>query len=165
MNIIYFSAYSFIGFNLMYFLGWISKKYGDTTIVKNLEEFFGKIKTDSKKLLVSLSVCLFVFLVTCIGLIDVTESEYGNGNASFSNMPMSMAAAYSLVSGAARDYDAELDARVEYLLSTDEKHVELKPLSVYPEPIFHTEITEDAAHWKNAHLALFYGKEGIWLAE
>lgn len=163
MNIIYFSAYSFIGFNLLYFCGWISRKYGTSKVVIALEEFFENVKNDGKKLMWALCICLFVFLVTGVGLIEVNESE--DGGAGFSNMPLSMSAAYALISGDAAAYDAQLDARAQYLAATEEEHVELPPLSVYPEPIFHTEITEDAAHWKNAHLALFYGKHSIWLME
>ncbi len=163
MNIIYFSAYSFIGFNLLYFCGWVSRKYGNSKAVIALEELFGNIKKDGKKLMWALCICLFAFLVTCIGLIEVNESE--SGGASFSNMPLSMSATYALISGDAAEYDAQLNSRAEYLASTTEEHVALVPLSVYPEPIFHTEITTDAAHWKNAHLALFYDKHSVWLVE
>ena len=64
----------------------------------------------------------------------------------------------------AKQYDKECRERAEYLSGTEEKGVTLAPLSVTPEPIFHTDITADPLHWKNAHQALFYGKDWVKLS-
>lgn len=165
MNIIYFSGYGFILFNLLYFLGWLSRKYGHLKIITATETCLTAIKTDKKKLFAAFCLCLALFSVTCVGLIELNESEQNSGHVEVSNLPMSASAVYSLVTGEACSYDCELDARADHLSSTEETQVAISPLSVYPELIFHTEITSDAGHWKNSHLALYYGKDEVWLEE
>lgn len=165
MNIIFFSAYSFIGFNMIYFLGWLGKKYGNTAFLTACTNVCNKIKQSGKCTCIALALCLSCFLIACIGQIDVGETEYKSGNAGFGNMPMSISAIYSLATGEAKVYDAELTARDKYLRETDELHVAVPALSVKPELIYHTDITSDPGDWRNAHLAMFYRKEIVWSEE
>lgn len=165
MNIIFFSAYSFIGFNMLYFLGWLGKKYGNCVLLTTLTQACNTIKQSSKRTFMAIVLCMSAFFVACIGRIEVGETEYKSGNAGFGNMPMSISAIYSLANGEAKQYDAELTARDEFLSNTDELHVAVPALSARPELIFHTDITSDPGDWRNAHLAMFYEKEIVWSEE
>ncbi len=161
MNIIYFSGYSLITFNLLYVLGWLEKIYHESKLLTACEAYINRLLSDKRKLLLAFCSCLMIFAVTCVGQIEVTETS--QGNASFSNLPASASAVYSILTGEAASYDRELNERAEYLSSTEETHVCITPLNVQPELIFHTDITEDPTHWKNAHLASYYGKEAVQL--
>ena len=158
MNIINFSYYIFMIFNLVYMLGYIGKKYGDSLVLCKFARFF-EMKHERFVFIMS---CTIIFAISCVGLCKVSEGE--NGGADFSNMPLSVSATYSLINGDAKQYDKECRERAEYLSVTEEKGVTLAPLSVTPAPIFHTDITADPLHWKNAHLALFYGKDWVKLS-
>ena len=184
MNIIFFAAYVFIAFNMIYLLGWIWNKYGkdsheimshkDTykinTVKKQISlddivnNFYDKIKASRKNAILALAISLCAFVIACIGCIEVGETEYKSGDAGFSNLPLSAAAALSLLNGDAKTYDTELTARDEYLTSTsdDEQFITVPALSKRPAPIFHSDITDDAGDWHNAHLAMYYRKECVW---
>lgn len=159
MNIIYFSYYIFMTFNLVYLAGYIGKKYGDALWLCK----FAKLFEDRKKRFKYIGICVIVFAVSCIGLIKVNENE--NGGASFSSMPLSMSATYSLINGDAKQYDKECTERADYLKNCEEMNVVLKPLSVKPPVIFHTDITTDVMNWRNAHMAIYYGKQSIRIEE
>ena len=157
MNIIYFSYYIFMTINLIYLMGYIRRVFGHTAFVKNTMGIY-EHRLTGRVAVISLSL---MFCAGCVGLITVSEGE--GGGASFSGMPMSLAASYSLVTHEASTYDSELNARSEYLSQTTEKDVSVAPLSITPQVIFHSDITTDASHWKNAHLALYYHKDFIRL--
>lgn len=157
MNIIYFNYYIFVTFNLIYICGFIGKKYGDRPVIITISGFLNK----AKNRFVCLMASLVLFSVFSVGLIKVTERE--DGGASFSKMPLSISAAYSLITGEAKQYDKECTMRDNYLKTTPETDIVLSPLSVHPEVIFHTDITDDPLHWKNAHMAIYYKKASIKL--
>lgn len=163
MNIICFSAYSWTGFNLIYFLGWIGQKYGSSPVIQALEHVCKSVKSSFRSLFTALLLCITAFAITCIGRIQVAETEYQSGRAGFSNMPVTLSALYSLATGEAAQYDRELNQRNAYLSQTTESNVAVPPLSVYPELIFHTDITSDPEDWRNSHIALFYGKDRVWI--
>lgn len=184
MNIIFFAAYVYIAFNMIYLLGWIWNKYGndshenmshkDTDKINTgkklislddiVNNFYDKIKASRKNAILALAISLCAFVIACIGCIEVGETEYKSGDAGFSNLPLSAAAALSLLNGDAKTYDTELTARDEYLTSTsdDEQFITVPALSKRPAPIFHSDITDDAGDWHNAHLAMYYRKECVW---
>ena len=159
MNIIYFSYYIFMTWNLIYILGWIHRKWGGSQFVKFIEGIYDNTKLRTRTLL-ALSIA---FVIGCTGLCTVSEAEYGQ--AIFSGMPTSVSAAYSLVNGDAKTYDRELTERAEYLSTIPDTTVPLSPLSATPEIIFHSDITTDPTHWKNQHLCLYYNKQFIWIEE
>ena len=165
-NIIYFAAHLLIAFNLIYFCGYIERRYGSLELAIRLKEIFIRASHSAKQSIAIFAVMLFAVMVACIGHIEVSQSESGN-SASFTGMPLSVSAAFSLLNGDASKYDAELDAREAYLSAKaleylsegtpfEARNAEVPPLTVTPSPIFHTDITDDAGYWKNAHLAKFY---------
>lgn len=129
-----------------------------------VNNFYDKIKASRKNAILALAISLCAFVIACIGCIEVGETEYKSGDAGFSNLPLSATAALSLLNGDAKIYDAELTARDEYLTSTsdDEQFITVPALSKRPAPIFHSDITDDAGDWHNAHLAMYYRKECVW---
>ena len=145
--------------NLIYILGWIHRKWGESQFVKFIEGLYDNAKLRTKTIL-ALSIA---FVIGCIGLCSVSEAEYGE--ASFSGMPASVSAAYSLINGDAKTYDNELTNRADYLSTTPYTTVTLPPLSAVPDVIFHSDITSDPMHWKNQHLCLYYNKQFIWIEE
>lgn len=159
MNIICFSYYIFMTFNLIYIMGWLYHRFRNNGLLCAASSFFKK----SRNRLIYASFGVMAFIVGCIGLCSVSESE--DGSAQFGGMPLSVSAVYSIINNDARTYDDELNERAEYLSTTTESDVVVKPLSVTPDPIFHTDITTDSAHWKNAHLALFYNKASVTLSD
>ncbi len=159
MNIIYFTYYIFMTFNLIYLMGWLGNHWGHTPVMTAFE----RIYDNARHRAIYIVAVAAVFAVTVIGLIRVGEAEYGS--PSFSGLTTSMSAAYSLINGEAAVYDTEINDRVELLTTTDEMNVVLEPLSATPYTIFHTDITTDPLHWKNAHMALYYGKASVRLDE
>ena len=159
MNIIYFAYYGFMTINLIYIMGWIHNRFRDNGIVKSLSDFY----QTSRRRLVSFIAVLICFIIGCVGLINVSEGE--DGGATFDGLPLTVDAVYSIIDGSASQYDSELCQRADYLAGTSDTEVVIPPLSVMPSPIFHTDITTDASHWKNAHLALYYNKTSIRLSE
>ena len=157
MNIIYFSYYIFMTWNLIYFMGWLNRKFGEAKILKVFAGIYDNTACRNK-----LTIAIVIaFCIGCIGLCNVTEKE--NGGASFSNLPAGVSATYSLITGEASAYDKELSDRAEYLSATTETTVVVPELSVTPEIIFHSDITKDPTHWKNQHLCLYYNKQFIYI--
>ena len=159
MNIIYFSYYFFMTWNLIYLMGWIHKKWGDKPLLVKFEKIYDNANT----LKTSVICGVLLFAVGSIGLCKVSESEYGK--AAFTNLPAGASAVYSLVTGDAKEYDLEMTKRAEYLASTSDTQVKVEALSVTPGVIFHSDITTDPYDWRNQHLSLFYNKELIWIEE
>ncbi len=159
MNIIYFSYYIWGLINLIYSLGWISQKYPNNILEKIFDFLASNIKTRNKFILITLSL----FIIGCIGLSHVSEND--DTTVNFSNLPTSISATYSLLSGEAQIYDTQLNQRNDYLSSTVDMDITLEPLEKTPYTIFHTDITTDPSYWKNLHMSLYYGKTSIKLSD
>ena len=150
-NIIYFNAYLFTAFNLAYLCGWLRRRFPGNI----LEKISDKLFASEKQLTRFALACALLFALGCIGLCRVEEGE--NGGAAFDLEPLSVNAAYSLVSGEAARFDEEMQARAAFLSQQPEgAEVLLKPLSAAPKALVHSDITEDPADFKNDHLARFY---------
>ena len=140
-------------------MGWIHRKWGKEPLLLKFEKIYDS--HNFRK--IAIPCYSILFAVGCIGLCTVSEQEHGN--ASFSNLPAGASAIYSLVNGDAKTYDKELTERNEYLSTTPEVEVKVKPLSAIPEVIFHSNITTDPFDWHNQHLGLYYDKPLIWIEE
>lgn len=159
MNIIYFCYYIFMTLNLIYLMGWLHSRFGDKPVLKALERAY----ETPRRIKYAAAVFACVFAVGCVGLTNITESDSERGSAVFGDMPMSVSAAMSLIKGDAAEYDRELNERDEFLSQTKERDVTVKPLTVTPEVIFHTDITEDPEYWINKMLADYYGLDSVRL--
>ena len=159
-NIIYFSAYLLIFFNLFYLCGWLRRRFPGHP----LERFSDYLLSRRKALPRFLAAGAAVFLISCLGLWQISEKE--GGGARFEPRPLSINAAGSLLSGEAARYDKEMHERALFLAAQPEgAEVAVKPLSAYPTALVHSEITENAADFKNDHLARFYHLKSVWLAK
>lgn len=157
MNIIYFCYYIFMTLNLIYFMGWLHRRFGDKPVLKTL----GSIYDTPIRLRNAAAVITFAFVIGCVGLVSISESESERGQAVFGSMPMSVSATLSLANGEAATYDMELTERSEYLATAGYENVTLPALSVTPEIIFHADITEDPEYWINQMLAAYYGLASV----
>lgn len=150
-NIIYFNAYLFTGFNLFYFCGWLRRRCPGNIMERISDKLFGRDSYLNRYAL----ILVLAFAIGCLGLWQVSEGE--KGQAVFNTQPLCVSAAYSLLKGEARLYDRELTERASFLASQPEGATVIIPaLSVYPQALTHSEITEDPMDFKNEHLALFY---------
>ena len=150
-NIIYFNAYLFIAFNLVYLCGWLRRRLPGNFLEKISDGLFASEKHLTRFAL----ACALLFAVGCIGLCRVEESE--SGGAAFDLEPLSVNAAYSIVSGEAARFDREMQERAVFLSAQPEgADVILKPLSAEPKTLVHSDITGDPSDFKNDHLARFY---------
>ncbi len=159
MNIIYFSYYIFMTLNLIYLMGWIHRKWGETPLIKKIMGIYDSAKSRT----ITVSCLMIFFAIGCIGLCTVSEGT-DEKSAEFGGLPMSVGATYSIINGDAAAYNNEINARIDLLLNTADTDVTVSPLSVTPNVIFHTDITTDPSHWKNQHLAMFYHKNSVRLS-
>lgn len=69
----------------------------------------------------------------------------------------------SLVSGQARQYDAEAVARLKLFQDKKVQQVVVSEFSSKPSLLFINDFDRDPKNWKNESAATFYGKESVWL--
>ena len=103
------------------------------------------------------AIPFFVTILTC-SLFFVANSVLADDVRDM----VSISAVKSLLSGEAKQYDREMNERIETLLG-EEKSVVLSPLSCHPELLFWEDIKEDSAEWINGAVARFYGKDEVSL--
>jgi hypothetical protein len=148
-NIIYYSYLWLLLFNTTYLLGWIYKLFEkkNSGSESKLIDFHKRTSSIYKKSLLPLLSVLLIIAVILLSKSGQTITSVSAGT--------------SLISGEAKQYDKEYDERVKHL-KTDEKIVELSPLSVKPYVLFFDDIS-DPSDWKNECLALYYNKEKVIL--
>ena len=148
-NIIYYSYLWLLLFNTTYLLGWIYKLFEkkNSGSESKLIDFHKRTSSIYKKSLLPLLSVLLIIAVILLSKSGQTITSVSAGT--------------SLISGEAKEYDKEYDERVKHL-KTDEKIVELSPLSVKPYVLFFDDIS-DPSDWKNECLALYYNKEKVIL--
>jgi len=137
-NIIYYSYYWLMISNLYYWCGWVNKKH---------ERIYNKIKLNNNKVIIITSILmalLCIYNIKDLSTIKVLKS---------------------LLIGEAQIYDREYRERIEILEDVNIKKVGFKPFSVYPEPIFFSDIDENPKDWKNTPLARIYNKKEIKLVK
>lgn len=158
-NIIMFSFYIWLVFVYIYAVGYLEKRY---KISKN--SFIASISVwvQGRKIMIVLNVTLLL-LFAMVGQIRVINGE--NRSPSFSNLPVTVSAVYSILKGDAKQFDLEYKERLIILENDDIKKAKLKEYSVKPELLFHSDITEDKKHWRNLHVARYYQKMQVVLME
>lgn len=145
LDIIYFGAILFFSTNIIYYAGWLRTKITEFDISKS----FGEVGTSISKLLYHF--LLFTFIL--YGIVHLTTLEI--------SLSTGMRAFKSIISGEAKEYDAQMDAR-EILYNDDSiKEVFVPPLTVYPELIYFDDITTDKDNYANYKIAEFYNKDFI----
>lgn len=133
-------------FLVQHIISWI-KKINHMFLIDRLLHWFTPKKA-----------ALFFSVLIASSVLFATVSLHNNDADAFT----STSAAYSIYTGAAKEYDYIADKRLQILLS-DEENVVLEPYSVKPYVLFFDDITESAEDWKNKSMAAFYNKESVVL--
>ena len=82
----------------------------------------------------------------------------------FNNLT-SVSAVYTFYTGELQEYKRETAER-KALLESDEKIVTLKPYYARPRLLYYyNDIQPDEHDWKNETIAIWYGKERVYLSE
>lgn len=155
INLIYFSYYPVVLCAMFYLFGWISHRFAgrlpDWQISALYEKRFGTVFT---------AFCL-VFALAVGGQIAVGKGE--DGGLAFSRMPAGMSAAYSLATGEAQAFHAQMLERAAICRSAPGEDVVLTERAAEPWVLAYEDITTDPADWKNAGMATYYGNASVRL--
>lgn len=140
-NIIHYSYYLILLFNLMYYINWFKCSVIDKKCESSLSKRFS---INNNVPILILGILLFV--------------------NTFSNKEtfISYKAYNSLKSGEASIYYNEYLERLEKYLSND-KNITVKEHTVKPYLLFFSDITEDSTHWQNLSVERFYHKDSVVL--
>ena len=76
-------------------------------------------------------------------------------------MPAGMSAAYSLVTGEAQAFHAQMLERAEICRSAPGEDVVLPARTAEPWVLTYLDITEDPTDWKNVAMAEYYGNASV----
>lgn len=139
INLVYFSYYFFLAGNLLYWTGWAAHKYGKVGLI-------------AKKEIMTLPVLLCFFILLLVSL-----KIYGLQSTSSSS------ALLSLVKGEAAEYLEENEFRWEIYTDDTIKDVAVEDFSVKPYVLYHDDIAEDEADWRNYTVASFFEKDSVRL--
>ena len=155
INLIYFSYYPVVLCAMFYLMGWFSHRFADKLpnlhINELYEKRFGTIFT---------AFCL-LFAFACGGQIAVGKGE--DGGLAFERMPAGLSAAYSLMTGEAQEYHAQMLERAEICRNAPGEDVVLPALTAKPWVLTYLDITEDPTDWKNVAMAEYYGNASVRL--
>lgn len=158
-NIIYFSYYIFLVFVLFYYLGYLEKKYHIWAKIEGIETIFASQKARTVTLLVMICILCFSF----VGQIRIEGDE--DKKAQILNLPVTMSAVYSLMTGEAKTYNEECKQRLQIYEDTSVEIAEVDPFSAMPELLYHSDVTTSKKHWRNEHVAMYYHKKYVVLKD
>lgn len=155
INLIYFSYYPVVLCAMYYLMGWFSHKFAGKEsllpIITLYEKRFGTVFT----------VFCLAFALSCGGQMVVGKGEAGG--LAFERMPAGMSAAYSMLTGEAQEYHAQMLERAKICRSAPGEDVVLPPLTAEPWVLTYLDITEDPTDWKNTAMAEYYGNASVRL--
>lgn len=155
INLIYFSYYPVVLCAMFYLFGWFSRRFAD-----RLPDWKIGVLYEKRFGTVFIVFCL-TFVLAVGGQIAVGKGE--NGGLAFSHMPAGLSAAYSLVTGEAQVYHAQMLERAEICRSAPGQDVVLPALTAKPWVLTYLDITEDPTDWKNVAMAEYYGNATVRL--
>ncbi len=138
VNIMFFFYLLLLFADVTYLLGWLHKKI----LMQKIDDS----KTNHISLPYFASAFLFMIL-SCNWLAINTFS--------------SVSAYYSLTTGEAKTYDAEMGSRFTLYGDKSKTNVEVNAFSVRPYVLYFDDITTEADDIKNYQAACFFGKETI----
>lgn len=140
IDIIYYSFYWLIGLNVMYYIGWIKKRFGDIKII----EYFSS----------NILIYSFIILVLFTASLYVTK-EYRELTSFISYS--------SLKSGEAQEYYKQMMERYKIYEDDNIKDVVVKEITAKPEQIYGLDITEDKENWINKAVTSYFNKNTVVL--
>lgn len=155
INLIYFSYYPVVLCAMFYLMGWFSHRFAEKLpnwqIGALYEKRFGTV----------LAVFCLLFALSIGGQIAVGKGE--DGGLAFERMPVGLSAAYSLMTGEAQEYQAQMLERETICRDAPGEDVILTALTAKPWVLTYLDITEDPSDWKNISIAEYYGNASIQL--
>lgn len=155
INLIYFSYYPVVLCAMYYLMGWFSHKFAgkesSLPIITLYEKRFGTVFT----------VFCLIFALSCGGQMVVGKGE--DGGLAIDRMPAGLSAAYSMLTGEAQEYHAQMLEYAEICRSAPDEDVVLPPLTAEPWVLAYLDITEDPTDWKNTAMAEYYGNASVRL--
>lgn len=137
LNIVYFSYLLLLAANLVYWLGWLSKRRGSR---------------ERRPLSAPQLFAGILALLLCCGLAVLRGSSF-----------TTLGALSALMSGEAKEYHACAQRRFEVLKDTSIEDAELERFPCRPYLLCFDDITEDPTDWRNVDMATYYGKNSIVL--
>lgn len=155
INLIYFSYYPVVLCAIFYLMGWFSHhlagKMPTGNIIRLYENRFG----------VTFTVFCLLFALACGGQIAVGEGK--DGGLAFDRMPAGLSAAYSLATGEAQAFHAQMLERAGICRNAPGGDVVLPTRTAEPRVLAYEDITTDPSDWKNTGMALYYGNSSVRL--
>lgn len=89
--------------------------------------------------------------------------EKEDGGLAIDRMPAGLSAAYSMLTGEAQEYHAQMLEYAEICRSAPDEDVVLPPLTAEPWVLTYLDITENPTDWKNTAMAEYYGNASVRL--
>ena len=141
-NIVYLSFYWLVLLNLWYWLGWLRRAV--LPRLRAREKLLGLVRGLVPP---ALLVLMVVGLVRCHGSMTCVR------------------AAAELADGSAAAYYQEQAARMEILLDETVTDPVFDPIRTRPLLLYSSDITTEAADWRNNLMAMFYHKDSVTLSQ
>lgn len=139
INVYYWVSLVLYIYNFVYWLGWLYSKIKDWNCIKTIQ-LQGKV-----------GFYIGVIIFICFMKIDLEKMTTG-------------IAIESIISGEAKQYQAEIEERKVLYNNPAVKDVRLQPLTVFPVLVTKEEdIPEDPENWINTAMAAWYEKNSIAL--
>lgn len=155
INLIYFSYYPVVLCAMFYLSGWFSHRFADKLpdwpAGALYEKRFGTV----------FAVFCLLFALAVGGQITVGKGE--DGGLAFARMPAGLSAAYSLATGEAQAFHAQMLERAALCRSAPGADVVLSARRAEPWVLAYEDITENPDDWKNSGMAAYYGNASIRL--
>lgn len=155
INLIYFSYYPVVLCAMFYLFGWFSRGFADRLPDWKIDALY------EKRFGTVFAVFCLTFALVVGGQIAVGKGE--DGRLAFSHMPAGLSAAYSLVTGEAQAYHAQMLERAEICCSAPGQDVVLHVRTAEPWVLAYEDITTDPTDWKNEGMAAYYGNASVRL--
>lgn len=137
INIIMITFYLLLILDVIYLCGWIQKNIFHKENENGKQYFYYSIS----------------LLIILCGYFTFTNKDNFN----------SYSAIKSLVSGEAKAYHEQVEARLKLLENDQVSEVVLEPFTVKPKLLFMDDIAEDSSDFKNYTMATYYGKVAVRL--
>lgn len=155
INLIYFSYYPVVLCEMFYLMGWLSHRFADKLPNWQIGVLY------EKRLGTVFAIFCLLFALSIGGQIAVGKGE--DGGLAFERMPAGLSAAYSIMTGEAQEYHAQMLEREQICRNAPEEDVVLPALTAKPWVLTYLDITEDPRDWKNAVMADYYGNASVRL--
>lgn len=156
INLLYFSYYPVVLTALFYVLGWVARKFEGSLfdrLLSAMDERYGAV----------FLCAAFLFCVACVGQLSAGKGE--DGGLEIGNFPAAGEAVFSMATGEAQAFYAEMEERAALCRASTGEDVVLEPLENEPELLAYLDITADAGDWKNRDMARYYGLDSVRLSQ